>query len=166
VTAALTTVLLILVGLPLLAWWVGGRSVWGRLKPGRDPDPWGDLVRRHRLTPAEQSRVGSAVNRGHALDDERLRAAAVDLARGQAVQLDVVWSGGSRAQRIVSLVAVVWFVGLVSNVVHDLVVGGLSDIPWFGLVSIAAIVGIPLVQRRKMQRAIRVNSGPVTGAGA
>lgn len=164
-TAALITVLLILVGLPLLAWWIGGRSVWGRLKPGRGADPYGDFVRRHRLTAAEQSRVESAVTRGRALDDERLRAAAVDLARESMVRLDVL-GRGSRAQRIIFLLVVLWFVSLVANVVFALVSGGLSDVPWSGVVIIAVTVVAPLVQRRKMQQAIRANSGPVTGAGA
>jgi hypothetical protein len=166
VTAALITVLLILVGLPLLAWWIGGRSVWGRLKPGRGPDPWGDFVRRHRLTPAEQTQVSSAVNRGRPLDGERLRAAAVDLARESLTQLDVGGRGGSRAQRIVFLLAVVWFVGLVANVVFALVTGGLSDVPWAGVLTIVAVVVIPVVQRQKMQRAIRVNSGPPAEPGS
>ena len=166
-TAALITVLLILVGLPLLAWWIGGRSVWGQLKPGRGPDPWGDLARRHGLSPGEQARVGSAVTRGEALADERLRVAAVDLACETLAHLDVLGrGGGSRGQRIVFLLAVLWFVALVVNVVSALVIGGLSDIPWFGLVSIAVIVGAPLVQRRKLHRAIRLNSAPMTGAGA
>lgn len=165
-TAALIAVLLILLGLPLLAWWIGGRPVWSRLKPGRGPDPHGDFVRRHRLTPAEQTQVFAAVTRGRALDDERLRAATVDLAGETLKQVGAFGRGGTRAQRIVSLLLVLWFVALVVDVVAALVSAGPSDFPWFGLMAVVGVVAIPLVQRRAARRAIRLNGEPEPEAGA
>jgi hypothetical protein len=37
VTGAVIVVVAILLGLPLLAWWVGSRRVWSRLRPGAIP---------------------------------------------------------------------------------------------------------------------------------
>lgn len=64
VTAALIVVVVIALGLPLLAWWVGGRRFWARLRPRAVPDPWGDAMRRSRLSPAETAQVESAVKLG------------------------------------------------------------------------------------------------------
>lgn len=160
---AIGSIVFLLVGLPLLAWWVGGRHFWGRLQPGAEADSWGDYVRRHRLTAAEQIRIKSAVSRGQALDDERLRLAAVDLAEQTRDQLRLTWRSGSRLHRVVVLLAVVWFVLLVARVVAALVsavASGGPGVPWLGIVSIAAIVGVPLVQRRNLRRTIERNSGP------
>lgn len=164
VTVGVLMVLLLLGGLPLLAWWLGGRKFWGRLTPGSGPDPWGDLVRRHRLSALEQTRVGSAVNRGQQLDDERLRRAAVDLAEQGLAQLGLRWAGGSRLQRVLLLLAIVWFVLLVSGVVFALTTGDLSDVPWLGIMTIVAVVGAPLWQRRNLRRAIELNGGPPPSA--
>ena len=152
--------LLLLLGLALLAWWLGGRRSWGRLQPGRPVDPWGDLVRRHRLSATEQVQVQHAVSSGHALEDARLRRAAVDLAEQTSSQLRLSWSRGTRLQRVLLLLAVLWFVLLVTNVVAALAAGGPSDVPWLGIVTVAAVVGTPLWQRRTLRRAVELNSGP------
>jgi hypothetical protein len=157
---AIISVLLLLIGLPLLAWWLGGRRFWGRLQPGRGADPWGDFVRRHRLSAVEQFQVQQAVNRGRAVEGDRLRRAAVDLAEETSAQLRMSWSGGSRVQRVFLLLAVLWFVLLVATVVFALATGGLSDVPWLGIVTIAAVVGTPLWQRRTLRRAIELNRAP------
>lgn len=80
-TGAVIAVLTILLGLPLMAWWVSRRRVWSRLQAGADPDPWGDAMRRCGLTPGERAQVESAVTWGRRLDDERLRRAAVEWSR-------------------------------------------------------------------------------------
>ncbi len=158
-TAAIT-LLGLLVVLPALAWWLGGRRFWGRLQPGRGADPWGDFVRRHRLSATEQFRVQRAVGRGEALEGDRLRAAAVDLAQETRAQLAGPLSGGSRAQRVVQLLAVLWLVLVVAQVVFAVTRGGWSDVPWFGL--LPAVVGAAAlsVQRRNLRRAIELNRAP------
>jgi hypothetical protein len=160
VTTAIASVLLLLIGLPLLAWWLGGRRFWGRLQPGRGSDPWGDFVRRHRLSAAEQFQVREAVNRGRSVQGDRLRRAVVDLAEETSAQLRLSWSGGSRLQGFFLLLALLWFVLLVANVVFSLATGGLADVPWLGIVTIAVVVGTPLWQRRTLRRAIELNRGP------
>jgi hypothetical protein len=77
------SIAVLVMGVPLLVWWVGGRLFWGRLRPGADPDPWGDRMRRFGLTPGEAAQVESAVAWGVELHDDRLRRAAVTLAEEQ-----------------------------------------------------------------------------------
>jgi hypothetical protein len=50
VTVALIAVVVIALGLPLLAWWLGDRRFWSRLRPGAEPDPWADAMRQFGLT--------------------------------------------------------------------------------------------------------------------
>ncbi|MCV2489145.1 hypothetical protein OF117_07190 [Geodermatophilus sp. YIM 151500] len=57
--AGVLVILVILVGLPLLAWWLGGRSFWSRLEPGAEADLHRTLVRRHRLRPGEVVQVAA-----------------------------------------------------------------------------------------------------------
>jgi hypothetical protein len=83
------SIAVLVIGVPLLVWWVGGRRFWGRLRPGADPDPWGDRMRRFGLTPGEAAQVESAVAWGVELHDDRLRRAAVTLAAGVLV---TVWA--------------------------------------------------------------------------
>ena len=80
-TSAVIVVVAILLGLPLLVWWMGSRRMWSRLRLGAGPDPWGDAMRQFGLTPQEMAQVESAVTWGRRLDDERLRRVAVQPAR-------------------------------------------------------------------------------------
>ena len=75
------TIVLILVGLPLLAWWVGGRAFWSRPRPGGDDDLHRTIVLRHGLRPAEIPQVEGALTWGRQLDEPHLRAAVVDWGR-------------------------------------------------------------------------------------
>lgn len=122
-TVAWIALALLLVALPVGAWWVGGRRFWSRLTPRREPDPYRELVRRHALTPSEAATVEGAVTWGRAVQDPRLRAAVAD--RGQSLQAD---AGERRAQhsrlRRVFLALVVAAValavaGLVREVLHE-----------------------------------------------
>ena len=150
------TIILILVGLPLLAWWLGGRAFWSRLRPGAERDPWGDVVRRHRLSQSDAPRVAHAVPRGVALDQPHLRAAAVDWAERLLEQETVRWPT-SRKGRILAGVAVLWFVGVVALVLQRLLTGRPEDVNWVTVV-IAVGFGIWSVRRRRMlRRPIQLN---------
>ncbi len=150
------TIVLILVGLPLLAWWVGGRRFWSRLRPGAEPDPWREVVQQHRLSASEAPRVAHAVPRGVALEDPRLRAAAVDWAERLMEQETVRWPT-SRKGRLLAGAAVLWFVGVMALIVQRLLTGRPEDVNW---VTVAIVVGFGIwsVHRRRMlRRAVQLN---------
>lgn len=107
-TAPLVAVLVIAVGLPLLAWWVAGRPYWSRLRPGAEPDPWRDLVRRHGLSAGEAARIAADVPRGLRLPDPRLRRAAVDWARELLGQEQVRLPRNPRTRGLVVVVVIGW----------------------------------------------------------
>ena len=106
--AALIAVVTVLLGLPLLAWWLGGRSFWSRLRPGAEPDPWGDAMRRFGLTPSEAAQVESAVNWGRRLDGARLRRAAVAWAQQRIDQEGARRRIHSPWSRVIALVALLF----------------------------------------------------------
>ena len=94
------------------------------------------------------------------MEGERLRRAAVELAEQTAAQLRLSLQGGSRVQRVFVLLAVVWLVLLVANVVFCLATGRLADVPWFAVLAIAAGAGVSLRQHRNLRRAIALNRDP------
>ena len=158
-TVAWVALVLLLVGLPLAAWWLGGRRFWGRLRPGSEPDPYRELVRRHGLSPTEAAQVEGAVTWGRELQDPRLRAAVVDWA--QSLQADA----RERSARhpwvrrvVVPLLAVLALVAL-AGLVHDVVTEGwsaLTDRVWTLVWVLALAWALP-----RPRRAIRLNSSPV-----
>jgi hypothetical protein len=81
VVVAWVVVIALLLALPALAWFIGGRRSWNRLTPKAEPDRYRELVRRHGLRPAEAAEVEDAVSWGRELQDPRLRAAVVDWVR-------------------------------------------------------------------------------------
>jgi hypothetical protein len=158
VTAAVVSIVLLLVGLPLLAFWLGGRRFWSRLRPGRGADPWGDLVRTHGLDAGEAAAVNAAVARGRRLDDERLRRAAVAHAR-QALS-GLQWREATRGQRLLLVLVALWLLLQVAGVVVQLAAGEPEDVSWGVVAVLAAAVVATLVFRRRLRRAVELNSGP------
>lgn len=157
-TVAFVAVVLLLVGLPALAWWVSGRAFWGRLRPGRDDDPYGDMVRKHHLGTAGIVRVESAMRTGTRLESPAERAAVVDWAR---TMLDQQAARASRAghRRTVALaIAGLWASVVVGLVVVATVQRRWGDVPWSGLVIGLAAGGAGWWQNRALRRAIAANS--------
>ena len=91
---------LLLVGVPVLAWWIGGRRVWGRLQTGAEADPWRAAMLEYRLTPQETATVESAVNWGRRLEEPRLRPVAVAWARAVLERKAARSSGRPTWQRL------------------------------------------------------------------
>lgn len=56
-TGAWLAIAVFAVGLPALAWWLGGRRFWTHGAVAADADPYPKMVRRHGLRPAEAAVV-------------------------------------------------------------------------------------------------------------
>ncbi len=150
--------MLILAGLPLLAWWVGGRQFWSRSRAASEPDLYRELVRRHALRPAEAAQVEGAVTWGRELQDPRLRVAVVDWAtslqagaRARAARRP--WVG-----RVMLLVWLVIAIGGLVRIAADQDWGQLAVILFWPVV-----LSVPLTRAvNGPRRAIRLNSGPAS----
>ncbi|MGY1858258.1 hypothetical protein [Modestobacter sp. SYSU DS0290] len=158
-------VVVVLVGLPLLAWWVGGRRFWSRLRPTVVDDgltaEWRlrrELARRHGLSPDELGTVENAVTWGKELADPRLRAATAEWAQ-QQVELRAVrprWIDG----RWLPVLVVAWGAGIAAYVVFAVVQGDWGDVNWFSGLSWLGWGVLGWRMRGGPQRALQRNSGP------
>ncbi|WNV73966.1 hypothetical protein [Geodermatophilus sp. DSM 44513] len=158
-TLPLVVVLVVAVGLPLLAVWVARRPYWSRLRAGAEPDPWGDLVRRHGLSAGEASRIAEDVPRGRRLPDPRLRPVAVEWARELLRQEQLRLPRDPWRRRVVVAFLVVWLVTALGLVVPRVVSGEGVDVNWATVV-IWSVVGIWAVRRRRaLRRAVELNEG-------
>lgn len=156
VTAAIS-VLLILVGLPLLAWWLGGRSIWNRGRAGAEPDLYREIVRRHGLRPAEAPRVESAATWGRRLDDARLRAAVVDWASSSRAAMEERRRRNPLSRRLMVGLLYLWLLVVLGRAVVALVQGHWGAAAW-QLVWLAALVAPLLVFPWRLRRAVQLNS--------
>jgi hypothetical protein len=156
VTVAIGAAVLVLVGIPLLAWWVGGRRSWGRLAPPDDPYLSLAMSRRHGLQPLEHAVVEGAATWGRELHDDRLRAAAVELAERH------VRATGGRRQPSPWLVIPFagWGAAIVGYDVFRVAQGEWSHANWLilGFWSYVAFLGWRW--QTGPERAIRLNSPP------
>lgn len=167
---ALASLLLLLVGLPLLAFWVGGRPFWSRLRPGRrGSDEYGDFVRRHGLSTAQLVRIETAIRAGAELTDPAERAAAVDAAR-MALDARTPRAVGHPHLRTLLLgLAAIWLLGAAWAFVWPLVQGRWGDAPWWLLVHLLPFGIVQQRHVRRLRQAVALNSddpgGPPSGAG-
>jgi hypothetical protein len=75
------------------------------------------------------------------------------------------WRGGSRAQRLFFLLIIVWLALLLVSVVLAVLDSDLSHFPWWNILTVLAVVGIPFWQRHKARQAIESNSAPIPSGG-
>jgi hypothetical protein len=166
VTAPLIAVLVIAVGLPLLAWWVARRRYWSRLRPGAEPDPWRDLVRRHGLSAGEVARIAADVPRGLQLPDPRLRRAAVDWARHLLEQEQVRLPRNPRTRGVVILLVIVWATAVLGLLVLRIPSGRRWDVNWVTVAIWAAVIVWGVRRRRALRRTIALNDEPTSADGS
>ena len=114
------------------------------------PDEWGDWMRRHRLSAAEAGELEHGVVRGREFTDPRLRAAAVDWAGTQLR----AWSPG----RGVRIALGVYVAVVVAVAVLQVTAGDAERVNWFGPVLLVGFGLIALHRRKRLRRAIEVNS--------
>jgi hypothetical protein len=158
VIIAWVIIVVLLLALPVLAWWLGARDVWSRPSKRTEPDLYREMVRRHDLRPAEQAQVESALTWGRELQEAKLRAAVVDW--GETLQRLAAQRRGQHPQvrRIARLVLLIWLAFAVAVLAFAVARGD-----WGRILSIAVW---PLVWAwpasrlaGAMSRAIRLNSG-------
>lgn len=156
-TAAWIAIGVIGLGLPLGAWWVGGRPVWARsdVRARRAQEAHREWIARHALSSAEIAEVQNAIVRGAALEEPRLSAAAVEAARTQLR----AWGGQNNVvQRVWFVLGVLWIGAGVLLVVVSTVTGDWSWHYVLFAVNFAAVALPQMLLRRNLRRAIAVNS--------
>lgn len=152
-------VVVVLVGLPLLAWWVGGRPGWDRLTAGREPDPRPTVIAAHELTLLEADEVERAVTWGRPLTDPRLRAAAVDWAQRLEAAAQRRRERRPQADAWLVVLAVVVGAGALGYAVFA-VVSDRWGVPWYPVVHWLVFSAIGWRRRQGPARAIALNTGP------
>lgn len=161
VTIAWVTIGLFVVGLPLAAWWLGGRRFWNRTA-GIDPL---DAVRRtvmarHGLRPVDVPRVESAVTWGRALETDQLRAAAVDWAQQLIEAEQRRRAARPRLRAALLTVFALWATLFVGRLVVLLAQGRWDDVRWSTVVVYGVLLLVGWRLRTAPRRAIERNGGP------
>lgn len=155
------TVVLILVGFPLFAWWLGGRRRWARLDArGRDQvQAELDWVRRHRLDHRDLAEIGKALDRGRALDDDRLRDAAVERAR-MLREGERAWQASHpHSTAAMRWLSAVWLLAVLSAVVFAVASGSWPGWSLVYLIAVVVSIGAEWWRLRNLRRAIELNGG-------
>jgi hypothetical protein len=157
--APVISIVVILAGLPLVAWWLGGRSFWSRAERRAQPDVLGDMVRRHRLRPGEIPTVEGAVTWGRRLGEPRLRAAVADWATALRAHQAERRRRSPRARRVVLALLFLWLLAVVLRIAHAAIEARWGDLAW-GLVWLAVLIAPYLVFPWRLRRAVELNRDP------
>jgi len=144
-----------------VAWWLGGRRFWSRLRPGRVKDPVGRLLREHGLTGAEAARVLTAVHQGGRLEDPRLRRAVVNLAQLELEPYRNPLMDTPRRRRVLTGLSAVPLAGLAVLMAVQ-ILRGETDVP-FGLIGVVGTLVLFRRHRRVLERAVEANSDVPAG---
>jgi hypothetical protein len=158
VTAAIVTVGVLLVGFPLLAWWVGGRRFWNRAYGTETGELYRRMVHTHGLRHGEIAQVEGALAWGRELQDERLRAAVVDWAQELQRLAAERRDRHPTRRRILLCLLLVCGTGVLVLAAVDTAHGHLGSL--IRLVLYAVLFGLPAwLSARAPRRAIERNSG-------
>jgi hypothetical protein len=159
VTAPWIAVGVIVLGLPLLAWWLGSRPFWARIRGADGDDLCRTVVTGYGLSAEETRQVQAAVTGGRALADPRLRAAVADWA---AQSLELLDRQRNRhpaahrwARRLLLLGGLLVGVGLVVKVLAG---DGRLWVLTLAALNFGLQAGLPFVMQRNLARAVELNS--------
>jgi hypothetical protein len=156
--STLIYVVLLMVGAPLLLWWVGTRRLFAVLRAGEGRDPLGDLAERHDLSRGQARRVVAEARRGERLDDPRLRRAAVDWASSHLEDEGFPAAAPTRTHQVMRALLAVW-VACILGWLGYLVGSGQPERVSWPLLSVWVLIAVLVVRRRRgMRRAIEVNA--------
>ncbi|RFU19460.1 hypothetical protein D0Z06_21585 [Geodermatophilus marinus] len=153
---AIAAAVLVLVGVPLVAWRAGGRQAWRRSRTEADAYVPLEMKRRHDLQRGEVPVVERAATWGRELQDDRLRAAVVELAERQ--------TGPGGGRRLLPLWLVVLFAAFGAVLVGFLVFSAAEGRwPWGTWLNLVVLGGYGVVGWRWQTgpgRAVRLNRAP------
>jgi hypothetical protein len=148
-------------GVPLFLWWLAQQRIrypW-QGRPSENPRPgW---LRRHELSAEEAETVARAVIRGEELDGERQRHAAAEWA---AILLRTGRPHHPRTRRILVGLLIAWALTVATLLVRSAVTGHAGDFNWFSLLLWVGLAASFAQRRRKVRRALVLNSAPSGGS--
>jgi len=161
-TAAWLIIGLLVLGLPLFAFWVGGRRSWSRIENLHQDamQQHRDWTTRHGLSPADVAVVEKAVVWGRALDDPRLRAAAVDRVRTVLATRRTWQERHPRWTVLTRWLTGLWALVLLVAVANAVISGRWPSVLPIYVAGAAISVVVAFVQHRNLRRAIERNGPP------
>lgn len=142
-------------GLPLVVWWLVQRRIRHPWNGRPSENPRGAWMRRHGLSAGEADQVARAVIHGEELSDGRLRDAAADWA---AILLRPGRPRDPRIRRILNGLLIAWLVAFAVLVVERVVTGHADDVRWGGIAIWLALTAVVVGPRRRVRRALALNS--------
>ncbi len=148
---------LIALGLPLVGWWLGGRSFVLRLICRDQARACASAVGCHGMTAEQQARIRSAVIRGRRLEDPRERAAAAAWAQSMIDQDDAFARRHPRWNAALLVALGLWGAMLVVVAVLIVVNGHHRDVPVFPLVWWLLFTVLTITYRRTIRRVVALN---------
>ena len=151
---------LISLGLPLLGWWVGGRSMVLRMISRDQAGSCAAAVRGRALAPEQLARVRCAMTSGRRLDDPAERAAVVCWGRSVIADDAARASRHPRLHRALLVAVLLWGAALATIAVLVLVQGHTDRVPVIPIVWWLLFAALTLHHRLTVRRAVRRNSDP------
>ncbi|MPQ99612.1 hypothetical protein GB931_17150 [Modestobacter sp. I12A-02628] len=155
---AMMTMCLVSLGLPLLGWWVGGRSMALRVLTRDQAGACSEAVQGCSLTPAQQANVRRAMSSGRRLDDPAERAAVVGWAQATIDRDAARARRRPVAHRALRVALVLWGAAMLVGTVYVVAHSHVEDVPVFPLAWYALFAALTLHHRATLRRVVRNNS--------